>query len=217
MMMKKGKASNSESDGASRKSRSLSIEKKEKKCEEKCDVQLDLCEAEGDCEDCSSGGSVEECEALEERSQALPPPKPQQLQQPQQAQQSQQPQQQPQQPQQPPPSGPPPTDLFMQQQFDGSFQISDALARLLQTTAPALKTGAKSAASKMGSLDEATTQNVWATIVVLALLQRWWGAYEQSWELTSDKARQWCVSVLLKSLGDRVTARKRVDELIASV
>jgi len=115
------------------------------------------------------------------------------------------------------PSGPPPTNLYMQQQFDGSFLITDALATLLHTTAASLRDGAASAASKMGSIDETTSRNVWASLYVVALLQKWWFDYESSWEMIADKAKQYCVSALTKSLGDRTAARRLVDALVASI
>jgi len=116
------------------------------------------------------------------------------------------------------PQGPPPTELYMQQQFNGSFEISDTLAGLLKTSVANLRSGAATASAKMGSgVDENTARSVWASIYVIALLQKWWFAYESSWEMTADKAKQFCVSVLLKSLGDRAAARRMVDELIASV
>jgi len=115
------------------------------------------------------------------------------------------------------PSGPPPTELFMQQQFDGSFQIDDTLASLLNTSSSALRSRSSSESHRMGSLDASTIQKLWATIYVLGMLQKWWSAYENSWEMIADKAKGWAVGVLTRSLGDRVTARRCVDELIASV
>jgi hypothetical protein len=88
---------------------------------------------------------------------------------------------------------------------------------LLGTSAANLRAGASNATSRLGNLDAATAQKVWASIYVLAMLQKVWSAYESSWEMTADKAKQWCVSVLLKSLGDRAAARRLVDDLISTI
>jgi len=105
----------------------------------------------------------------------------------------------------------------MQQKFDGSFEISETLAKLLQTSVATLRSGATAAAGKMGSLDSDTVNKILATIYLIAMLNRFWSAYDSSWELTADKAKQWCVGALTKSLGNRNTARLLVDEFIASV
>lgn len=114
-------------------------------------------------------------------------------------------------------SGPPPTALFMQQKFDGSFEISDALAALVFTTSSSLRSGAASQA-RLSALDSQTKEKVFATLFVLAKLTKLWGAYENSWEMTADKAKNWVVTLLMKQLNvDRTNARKMVDELIAAI
>lgn len=115
------------------------------------------------------------------------------------------------------PLGPPPTALFMQQKFDGSFEINATLAGLLQTTMATLSSGASAAATKFGNLDEATARRVWASLFVVAMLLKLWGSYESTWEMTADKAKQFCVKTLSQSLGDRTVARRLVDDLVAEI
>jgi len=114
-------------------------------------------------------------------------------------------------------TGPPPTSLFMQQKFDGSFEANDATAAAVYTNSGNLRSGAAGNA-RLSGLDTTTREKVYATLFVLAQLQKLWGAYESSWEMTADKAKQWIVGILMKSLGvDRNNARKLVDELIAAI
>lgn len=116
------------------------------------------------------------------------------------------------------PSGPPPTDLYMQQKFDGSFEISVTLANLLFTTVANLESGASSAIAKFGTVDAAIGKRLWASIYVLAALQKFWGAYESAWEMAAEKAKQWCLKTLTASLGgDRNVARRLMDNLVTSV
>jgi len=105
----------------------------------------------------------------------------------------------------------------MQQKFDGSFEISDILASLLFTSAATLRSRA-SAEGRLGALDSSTREKVYASIFVLAMLQKHYGQYENSWDMTADKAKQWVVTILMKQLNlDRVNSRKLVDDMIASV
>lgn len=114
-------------------------------------------------------------------------------------------------------SGPPPTALFMQQKFDGSFEINDALASLLFTTPTNIRASASSE-SRLKMLDTSTKEKVYCCVFVLAMLQKYWGSYESSWEMTADKAKQWMVSLLMKQMNvDKTNARKLVDELVAAV
>jgi hypothetical protein len=105
----------------------------------------------------------------------------------------------------------------MQQKFDGSFEITATLASLLLTTVAHIESGVASASSKFGSVDEATAKRLWASLFLLASLQKFWGAYESTWEMAAEKSKQWCLKTLTTSLGDRNAARRLIDELVESV
>eukprot|EP01126_Amoeba_proteus_P010643 TRINITY_DN14174_c0_g1_i4.p1 TRINITY_DN14174_c0_g1~~TRINITY_DN14174_c0_g1_i4.p1 ORF type:complete len:630 (+),score=158.07 TRINITY_DN14174_c0_g1_i4:568-2457(+) len=115
----------------------------------------------------------------------------------------------------PVPNGPPPTTLFMQQKFDGSFEITDKLCQILQVTPQQLRTGAVVAASKVGQLPYSSIECLWVSIYVLAMLVKWWSGYEELWEMCADKTRNWCLDVLKKSIGNQ--AKTVLDELIALI
>jgi len=102
----------------------------------------------------------------------------------------------------------------MQQKFDGSFEITDSLAKILLTTSQELRSGQTNVTSRVSQIDTAMAQKVWATVYVIAMLHKWWTAYADSWRMMEDKAKQWCVFAVATGSGDKVSARKIVAELI---
>ena len=113
-------------------------------------------------------------------------------------------------------SGPPPTDLLMGQNFDGSFPASNQVLSHIGASLAKLDANVAAHADKLGGASD-ETKVLMATLMVLAALEKNYGAYESSWEMIAEKARAWCLAILQKKAGDRAAARTLLDSLVATL
>ena len=105
------------------------------------------------------------------------------------------------------------SELLGQQQFNGSFKLDAALARVVGKSLADLE-GALDAQKLAPLSDHADVRAIWATAIALASFEKHHAASQDLWSMVAEKAKNYLIG-LLKATGlDRKAARVKVDEFV---
>lgn len=89
--------------------------------------------------------------------------------------------------------------LLSNQRFDGSLELSPALANQMDTTVPNVQLGVKRVMEFLQSSDFDLCLKVWLAAWFLSTLNKKYSADRQIWDLASEKTKKWAYSLIKTS------------------